>query len=517
MNQTAERKTVIDAINSLGRRVTSADVASKTGLPLHVANVELNRVAADTNGHLEVSTTGDIVYKFAPGFEAKYMATGIKRVLNNVMSKTFEILYFLLRISFGVMLVVSFIAIVVLIIIAMIVLSRLGSSGDGGGDDGGGFGFDFDFFDFMILRDLFYWGAWSNPNIYVDYNRPSSRPAEKSNFLFNVFSFLFGDGNPNNHLDERQWQMIAEVIRNNRGVVTAEQLAPYTGADPKNEDAVLPVLVRFEGKPEVTESGNIVYVFPSMQVRAAISQFGRDFVPLFLNEYPWKFTNASQGSLTPVYALATANFLGSWWLLTYSKLFVLHAFLPVIIALTIYGTLFVTIPLVRYLVLQWLNSRIEARNKKRADYAAVVQNKPAELAQKLHEAANYRITERTISEKDLAYSTEKDNLEQQFTEDIAEFDKQLGKTEATAHPVEQKHVEQQDGQAQSSPHQNQGRSALPNFSVNQMPRRSLGSPINRGGSQSSSPSTGHSGEREQDNVIKDNVIYDKQKDKMERE
>src|SRR5277367_6598793 len=119
-----EKKAVIDAINSLGRRVTAADIASKTGLPLHIANSELNKVAAETNGQLEVSTVGDIVYKFSLGFERAYLATGIKLFFETVGRKSLEIGFFLLRISFGIMLIVTFLTILVLIVVALIVLSR---------------------------------------------------------------------------------------------------------------------------------------------------------------------------------------------------------------------------------------------------------------------------------------------------------------------------------------------------------------------------------------------------------
>ncbi len=437
--ETAAKKNVIDAINSLGRRVTAADVALKTGLPLNVANTTLNKVAAETSGHLEVSSTGDIVYKFAAGFENKYLATGIWKTLETAGHKIFEIGYFLLRISFGIMLVVSFIAILLLILIVVIALSRMGSDGDDSGGDGGGF--NFDFFDFMILRDLLWWGAWSQPNVYVDYNRPYARtaPTQKGNFLFNVFSFLFGDGNPNSHLDERKWQLIAETIQHNKGVVTAEQLAPYTGADPKDDDAVLPVLVRFDGKPEVTATGNIVYVFPSMQVHGTYveSRSGATH----LREYPWPFTNVDSGALMPVYLLATFNFFGSWWLMyEQSKVIVLHMLGPLIVALTIYGTAFVMVPLFRWAILGLLNSGIESRNSKRQEYAVAVQNQSPELATKLKEAADYTINERFVSSDNLAYSTEKNALDQKddldgvFEQIEREVTKKAQTNSHSAHP-----------------------------------------------------------------------------------
>jgi len=420
--QTQERKQVIDAINALGRRVTAADVAAKTGLPLHVANLELNKVAADAEGHLEVSTAGDIAYKFDPGFENAYLASGITRFLEEYSSKVFHVLYFLLRISFGVMLIISFVAVILLILLVVLLLSHAGS--DSSADGGDMRGFSFDFFDWMILRDILWWGSYSSyPQQYQSYDRPSVRQPnqDKGNFFFNVFSFLFGDGDPNNHLEERKWHMIAEVIRKNKGVVTAEQLAPYTNQDPKNEDGVLPVLVRFNGKPEVSESGNILYVFDSMQVHGAtpMSHFNSGFVPLFLNEFPWRFTTVSQDSLIPVYILASVTFVGSWWLLYESTKFfqlliVLHAFHPLIVALTIYGTAFLAVPLIRLVILQFVNSGIDKRNAKRSEYAAIVQNQPPELAQKLNEAAQYRVRERTITAANTVYTTEKDALEQEF-------------------------------------------------------------------------------------------------------
>jgi hypothetical protein len=416
--QTQERKQVIDAINQLGRRVTAADVSAKTGLPLNVANLELNKVAADAEGHMEVSTTGDIAYTFDPGFENAYLASGITRFIEEYGKKFFDIAYFLLRISFGVMLILSFIAVIVLIIAAILVISRMGGDSDSGGGDGGGFSFDF--FDWMILRDILWWGSWSSyPDQYQSYDRPSVRqaPQDKGNFFYNVFSFLFGDGNPNNHLEERKWQMIAEVIRNNRGVVTAEQLAPYTGEDPKNDDGVLPVLVRFDGKPEVSETGNILYVFPSMQVHATnLSTFRSGFVPHFLNEFPWRFTTVSQDSLIPVYLLAGVTFLGSWWLLLYVTKFVvlIHWFAPLVTALTIYGTAFLAVPLIRSIILHFINKGIDSRNAKRSEYAAAVQNKSEELLKKLNEAAQYRIGERTINAANTVYTTDKDALEQEF-------------------------------------------------------------------------------------------------------
>jgi len=43
--------------------------------------------------------------------------------------------------------------------------------------------------------------------------------------------FLFGDGNPNAGLEERRWQQIATVIRNNEGAVVAVLYLDDIGED----------------------------------------------------------------------------------------------------------------------------------------------------------------------------------------------------------------------------------------------------------------------------------------------
>ena len=72
------------------------------------------------------------------------------------------------------------------------------------------------------------------------------------------------------------FMQVGELISRNGGVVTAEQLAPYLDppADYRegelNEDFVVPALVRFGGSPSVDDAGQLLYTFPSLQVRPLI-------------------------------------------------------------------------------------------------------------------------------------------------------------------------------------------------------------------------------------------------------
>ena len=118
--RTKEKEIVLKAVDSLGRRVTVADVATKTGLPVMVVQEELNKVAAETGGHMEVANSGDVAYKFNPGFQTAYAAKGIARTFQVFGKKFFNLAFFLLRISFGIMLILS-VLIVAAIFISIII------------------------------------------------------------------------------------------------------------------------------------------------------------------------------------------------------------------------------------------------------------------------------------------------------------------------------------------------------------------------------------------------------------
>ena len=403
---TQEKERIIKAINDLGRKVSVADVSAKTGLPLLVVSSKLNEVAAETNGHLQVSTAGDIAYRFDFGFQSAYLARGINHLFQTCAQQFFRIGFFLLRISFGIMLIVSLAIIVLLFIAVMFSLSR----GDSDSDDRG---FNFDFFDYLILRDLFCWNPYYSSSNYQGYNRPAIGSQKRGNFLFNCFSFLFGDGNPNRQLENERWQLVAQVIRKHGGVVTAEQLAPYTDANPSNEDGVLPVLVRFDGRPEVTETGNIVYTFPSLQVSSAGA--GESSLPSQIQERRWAFSNLPTDDLIPVVFLAIVNFLGSLWLYAESqRILLLQHYAVLLSILGIYGSLFVLVPFVRWVVISFLNAGIKARNEKRQEVVLAMAHPSAQLSNKLLETAQFKTKLKQLSDQDVVYTTDKDLLEQTF-------------------------------------------------------------------------------------------------------
>ena len=68
---------------------------------------------------------------------------------------------------------------------------------------------------------------WYMDPYYNRRRREAQLMGEEMNFLEAIFSFVFGDGDPNAEYEEDKWQKVGAMITTSGGVVTAEQLAPY--------------------------------------------------------------------------------------------------------------------------------------------------------------------------------------------------------------------------------------------------------------------------------------------------
>src|SRR5262245_32037959 len=104
---TTEKQQVIKAVEKLGGNVTAADVATETGLSPDLATRELNIIALETGGRLQVAKSGDIAYSFSPGFAGKYLARGLHQIAKALADRIVELAYYVVKISFGIGLLMS--------------------------------------------------------------------------------------------------------------------------------------------------------------------------------------------------------------------------------------------------------------------------------------------------------------------------------------------------------------------------------------------------------------------------
>jgi hypothetical protein len=418
---------VIKTIEKLNYRVTIGDVASQSGLDINLVQTELLNLATLTLGNLQVSETGEVVYVFSPQLENILRNRNFKRQLQAWLAVVWKWLFYLIRISFGILLVASIAIVVIGIGFALVALQSRSdndsdSSNNSSSSDNSGFFPSFLWFDFANTF---------NPSSRRSLN--SEDPDQGMNFLESIFSFLFGDGNPNFDLETRRNQAIASVIRQNQGVVIAEQVLPYLDVSESlsgsysegYEDYIIPVLSKFNGLPQVTNIGTLAYTFPDLQrIAAPFPLAPPDRSDRYLLAQPWQFSKAGRGKITLAIALGISyltgalilgNLLGQLGANLGGFLGFVAGIYPV---LFIYAALFLIIPTVRFIVIGNLNKRIENINGKRATRAAILANPTPELKQKLELAQDFAIAPEIITDQNLVYTTETDLNEQEYAKII---------------------------------------------------------------------------------------------------
>ncbi|KAH1226127.1 chloroplastic protein [Glycine max] len=483
------RKRTMDAVDECGGRMTIGDVASRAGLNLNQAQKALQALAADTNGFLEVSEEGDVLYVFPKDYRSRLGAKSFRIKAEPFFEKAKAAGEYFIRVSFGTALIAS-IVIVYTTIIALVTSSR--SEEDNRGRRGGR-SYDSGFTFYFNPVDLFwYWDPY-----YYRRQRPQADD-DKMNFIESVFSFVFGDGDPNQGIEEERWKLIGQYIASNGGVVAAEELAPYLDIDstegikvlrppsatvfghhfsrrtqgwvrleerdsplevawpnslpraaivscqfrrvaftrrtPDDESYILPVLLRFDGQPEVDEETT---ASQKSKRKEYVGRRWADWVGIekFFKEKKWQFSITGTSERAMVIGLGGLNLFGVIILGTMLKdtavapssfiKFVADIF-PL---LQIYAGSFFAIPLVRWFFIRKKNADIEKRNKARQQCAQVLELPDTSLRQKLFSARD--MAEKTVIGQDqIVYSTDKDLLEQEY--EAREWDKKFRELESTA-------------------------------------------------------------------------------------
>ncbi|MDQ5933471.1 MAG: hypothetical protein QG574_769 [Cyanobacteriota bacterium erpe_2018_sw_21hr_WHONDRS-SW48-000092_B_bin.40] len=422
-----DKRLALDAIKT-SLRTTAPELATSSGLSINSATYWLNKIAGETGAKLEVANDGTVYYSFAPNFSGVYRRRGRRRAALLAGAFLFKSLYWVVRVSFGVALMTS-VLVIVLIFVALILLA-IASIFDGGGGDSGDFG-SFDgsgFFDTNFLSDIFSWdyspshSSYQNsiPSAQRDRYTDFIEKHPKGNFFLECFSFLFGDGKPNSNLQKLRWQQIATTIKANGGVVSAEQLAPFLDGDTSDSGMVMSALAQFNGHPEVTKSGFIVYVFPDYISEHPLVQQqpqNKKEQESYLKEENWKFSNFPPINLANVLMLAIFNFCGSWWLFKHiATINLLHHLAALIDVLLTYSIILLVIPAVRFLILLVLNQRIDSRNEKRKAAAELVKQPQGEILKELEEAKAIQSEHAQLLRVDskIIFDSGKDSLEQKF-------------------------------------------------------------------------------------------------------
>ncbi|KAL6758321.1 hypothetical protein V8C86DRAFT_2599542 [Haematococcus lacustris] len=441
------RESVESAVEQLGFRVTPGDVAARAGVKLAQAEEALKALAYDTAAALEVSSAGDVVYAFPSGFRSTLRSRSLLLSAAPLLAQARKAIAYLTRVLFGTALVSS-IAIVWLAVVAILTGTSRDRDDRRGGGMRGGPGYYNEYYGpygggggpsarlYFNLTDLL---IYLDPNYGQVAQQRLERGAQLT-FVEAIFSFVFGDGDPNAKFDEQRWTALATLIQQRGGVVTAEEMAPFLdppAVDPQalasgsaaysDESFVLPALIRFGGEPFVDEgSGALLYRFPALQTTSVTREYlgaapAASTAPV--EEAPWELTAASPGQVAGTVALGVLNLVGvatlasllgdpgARYVLAAQGLGWVAGLLP---ALGAYAVSFFAIPSFRWFWNQRRNADIQARNKARAAASRLVARGGRWLQEKLG-MARQAGERRTVRRSDIVFSSDKDTGTQSVT------------------------------------------------------------------------------------------------------
>ena len=465
------------AVEAAGGRVTAGDVSAAAGVPLRAAEAALNALAADTAGRLQVSPSGDLAYVLPPNFRVRLRSKSAWLRLAPRIDAVAGAVGWAGRVAFGGALLLSLALAAAALVALSVAASSSSDDRDRGRGRGGGGGFMpmsfwFSPGDFLFWFDPYgYRRARRSVGAERGGGRGNAGDPDAMGFLESVFSFVFGDGDPNLTYDDDRWRAAGRAIGARGGVVAAEELAPFldlpamSGSAARDADGdgaddeawVLPALVRFNGRAEVDDEGRLLYVFPDLQKTAggrgsaAAAGTGggwgsafrgapsRESVPALpptpALEAPIPFTRASSGQRLASAGLGAANIAvvttlasalaerGAAAALAAQGL---GFILPLMPWLQAYAAAFFLIPAARWAWNGRLNTGIAARNEARAEAANILRAPGRALAGKLGAARARAETVALRPDEAVFDSGVSTGPEAAIQGELADFDAKLG-------------------------------------------------------------------------------------------
>jgi hypothetical protein len=269
----AAYRKVAEAFKRRRQGATATDIVAATALPLSTVR-ELVPLAADEySARLEVTESGEIRYSFPHGFVSRYrgLKAGFSRFAEKAARAAKVFFSGLFKVWIMVMLVGYFVLFMLIALASFFIAAaaRSSSSDNRRGGSGGGLFFSAHIFD-LIIRLWFYSELTKSANRHYGFRGNGGVEAPRGQPLHRtIFSFIFGDGDPNKDWDVREKKAFIAYVQAHRGVVSLPEFMILTGLAPqKAEEEMLARCSEFGGSPEVTGEGTLVYRFDELLLRA---------------------------------------------------------------------------------------------------------------------------------------------------------------------------------------------------------------------------------------------------------
>jgi hypothetical protein len=256
---------LLGALRGRKGAITKADAVTLSGLPVDEADGALRNLLAAYKSHLAVTDAGELIYSFDPAMVRRDAVP-----LREKLAKVGDALWRAFTLAFKIWIVVTLVVYVVAFVAMLLALvfARTSSDRDDRRRGDGGMGGGFPWILYWMMPD------WAPP----EYRRRMPRGPQKR-FYLSVFDFVFGPrpAAVDPLANEKQ---ILSYLRTVGGRITATDLVALTGwSYTRAEEEATRLLADYDGEPEVTEDGTIVYSFPQIRTTAGSEAPG-----------PWLYT-----------------------------------------------------------------------------------------------------------------------------------------------------------------------------------------------------------------------------------
>jgi len=390
-----EYQKIVTALKRRRKGAVVADICAATALPLSTVNELLPKAADEYSGHLRVTNSGEILYYFPNGFTNRYR--GLSATLKKAAKKIFAFFKtasaYLIKVWIVVMLVGYFFLFIALAL-ATLFLSIAGKSGGKGGKGGGSISISL----FRLIWRIWFYSELTKPRNSYGRVKASqnieTRPLHKA-----VFSFVFGEEDPNKNWEDQEYKAIISYIQANRGVISLAEYMAFTGKkSTEAETDILSFCSKFEGSPEATEEGTIVYRFDKLLLSSDTEKI-KELIPPVKRLKKFSDNNKSMniwftvinavnlifGSYFLHHSLNTGLLLNKGQYNVASKLYAYthmifsqflnepHNIIKVVLGLIplVFSVLFWVIPAIRYFIEKKENNEIKLKNFKRFSFSKI--------------------------------------------------------------------------------------------------------------------------------------------------
>jgi hypothetical protein len=266
----ASYRKIVNALKHRRAGALAADICADTALPLSTVRELLPKAADEFLGRLEVTESGEIRYSFPRGFRSRYrgLLVNLKKIVVNIAVFAGRTASFLFKIWILFMLVGYFLVFVSLALASVFFMAAVQSKNSNGRRRTRVY-FGPNLFSLL-------WRFWFFTELGRDHKRSRSpRPSGSRGrpMYRSLFSFVFGEEDPNKDWDQTEKKALIALIQSRNGIVSLPEYMAVCGADSLAAgEGLLAFCAEFGGSPEATEEGTIVYRFDELLLRSALDQ-----------------------------------------------------------------------------------------------------------------------------------------------------------------------------------------------------------------------------------------------------